>query len=92
MISLCNAAESSSSSSSSHKCVDVHSMSGLSHGNERAREQSLKQCGVIIVCQVTFVQNICLICVICCVLTFRESIGQMCYPSQHRDHWGNSKS
>lgn len=48
VISPCNAAESSSSSSGSHKWVDVRSMSGLSHGNEGAGERSLRQCGIII--------------------------------------------
>lgn len=48
VIVLCNAAESSSSSSGSHKWVDVSSMSGLSHGNERAGELGSIRRGVII--------------------------------------------
>lgn len=48
VILLGNAAESPSGSSSSHKWVDVSSMSGFSHGNERAGERSSKRRGVII--------------------------------------------
>lgn len=48
VISLCNAAESLSDSSGLHKWVDVRSMSGSSHGNERAGELCFKQCGALI--------------------------------------------
>lgn len=48
MILLCNAAESPSGSSSSHKWVDVSSVSGFSHGNERAGERGSTRRGVII--------------------------------------------
>lgn len=55
VIPLRNAAESSSSSSGSHKWADVRSMSGK---NKRVELETV--CGAVIA-QVTFVHNICLI-------------------------------